>query len=70
MSHDRRIYALADWSVEKRASGWFFARSRNRHSRTDWKGPYRSEFSVTLMIARQLRREILERGPAAEEAAE
>ena len=55
------IYALADWTVEKRADGWYFARSANCHSRRDWKGPYSSVDSIALMIARQLRREITER---------
>jgi hypothetical protein len=58
---ERYIYALADWTVEKRAEGWYFARSANRHTRGDWQGPYRSEASVAMMIARQLRREIAQR---------
>ena len=61
MSVDRYIYALTDWTVEKRASGWYFSRSANRHSKDDWKGPYSSETSVAMMIARQLRREIKQR---------
>jgi hypothetical protein len=32
-----------------------------RHSNGDWRGPYSSEASVAMMIARQLRREIAER---------
>ena len=61
MAGERFIYALADWTVEKREKGWYFARSRNRHNAGDWQGPYRSEASVAMMIARQLRREIVER---------
>lgn len=61
MSAERFIYALSDWTVEKRAGGWYFARSANRHSKDNWRGPYRSEASVAMMIARQLRREITER---------
>ena len=61
MVAERYIYALADWTVEKRADGWYFSRSANRHSKGDWRGPYRSEASVAMMIARQLRREITER---------
>ena len=34
----RFIYALADWTVEKRSDGWYFSRSANRHSRGDWQG--------------------------------
>jgi hypothetical protein len=61
MSAERFIYALTGWTVEKRATGWYFARSANRHGSGDWQGPYRSEASVAMMIARQLRREIVER---------
>ena len=57
----RYIYALADWTVEKRENAWYFARSAMRHTAGNWRGPYRSEASVALMIARQLRREITER---------
>jgi hypothetical protein len=61
MSGERFIYALVDWTVEKRTGGWYFARSALRHNAGDWRGPYRSEASVAMMIARQLRREIAER---------
>ncbi len=61
MAGERYIYALTDWTVEKRERGWYFARSTYRHSNGDWRGPYRSEASVAMMIARQLRREIAER---------
>jgi hypothetical protein len=61
MNGERFIYALSDWTVEKRAGGWYFSRSRTRHSKDDWQGPYSSEASVAMMIARQLRREITAR---------
>lgn len=61
MSAERHIYALTGFTVEKRGSGWYFARSAVRHGKDEWKGPYSSEASVTMMIARQLRREISER---------
>jgi hypothetical protein len=61
MSGERYIYALTGFTVEKRLKGWYFAKSANRHDGADWRGPYRSEASVAMMIARQLRREILER---------
>jgi len=32
-----------------------------RHEKADWRGPYQSEASVTLMIARELRKEIVRR---------
>jgi hypothetical protein len=61
MSAERYMYALTGWTVEKRAKGWYFAPWANRHSNGDWRGPYSSEASVAMMIARQLRREIAER---------
>ena len=61
MSAERFVYALTGWTVEKREKGWYFARSANRHNKGEWRGPYRSEASVAMMIARQLRREIVER---------
>ncbi|MGC2463225.1 MAG: hypothetical protein WA446_19995 [Steroidobacteraceae bacterium] len=61
MPGERYVYALSDWTVEKRERGWYFARSANRHSNGDWRCPYCSEASVAMMIARQLRREIIER---------
>ncbi len=61
MSGERYIYALTDWTVEKRTTEWYFSRSANRHNKDDWQGPYSSEASVAMMIARQLRREIIER---------
>jgi hypothetical protein len=32
MPAERFIYALADWTVEKREQGWYFARSAGRMS--------------------------------------
>jgi hypothetical protein len=61
MPAERFIYALADWTVEKRADGWHFARSSTRHSKGGWKGPYSSVDSVAMMIARELRKEIAKR---------
>ena len=29
MLGERFVYALTDWTVEKRASGWYFSRSAN-----------------------------------------
>jgi len=55
MTGERYIYALTGWTVEKRAKGWYFAKSANRHDGAGWHGPYRSEYSVAMMIARQLR---------------
>ncbi len=61
MSRERYIYALTGWTVEKREKGWYFTPWANRYNGADWRGPYSSEASVTMMIARQLRKEIVER---------
>jgi hypothetical protein len=61
MAAERFMYALTGWTVEKRDKVWYFAQSAKRHRNGDWQGPYRSEASVAMMIARQLRREITQR---------
>jgi hypothetical protein len=58
LDNRKRIYMLATFTVEKRATGWFFKKS---YGNDDWRGPYSSEASVCLTIARQLRRELLRR---------
>ena len=58
----RRKYALAEFSVELRPRGWYFGRQFDPVSK--YRGPYTSIASVTLMIARQLRREVERRDGA------
>ena len=58
-----RKYALADYSVELRERGWYFGRQYQLPG--EYRGPYASISSVTLMIARQLQREIIRRDGAA-----
>jgi hypothetical protein len=53
---DRRRYALADYSVELRDGGWYFGRQLDPVGQ--YRGPYGSTASVTLTIARYLKREI------------
>ena len=59
LTNTKRVYALANFTVELRGKGWYFWRTYG--DKSDVNGPYRSEASVTLMIARQLRREIVKR---------
>jgi len=54
----RRVYALKEFTVELRARGWFFKRTYGDEQE---KGPYSSVFSVCLMIARELVREVTKR---------
>ena len=53
-----RIYALEGWTVEKKRRGWFIKRT---HSADEWRGPYRTEMSACLTIARCLHRELIRR---------
>ncbi len=53
-----RIYALDNWTVEKKRHGWFIKRT---YSADNWRGPYRTEMSACLMIARQMCRELKRR---------
>ena len=62
----KRVFALREWTVEQRTNGFYFWRT---YGEKDPKGPYTSEFSVCLMIARELRRELLKRNPQPEEKA-
>jgi hypothetical protein len=55
-------YALQQYTVERRDRGWYFARTFCRGDHPSWRGPYRSMESVTLVIAKQLKKEIKRRG--------
>jgi hypothetical protein len=59
LTNVKRTYALKEYTVEKKAKGWFFRPTYG--SDDEWKGPYSSQVSVTLMIARQLKKEIIKR---------
>jgi hypothetical protein len=61
LQNTKATYALSMWSVEKRPTGWYFSKSAYHGDRHDWRGPYSSEMSVTLMIARPLPKEIKKR---------
>ena len=60
-ANGRRIYALADYTVERTARGWFYGRTSRFGDLHGLKGPYSSERSVALMIARELLKEIVKR---------
>ena len=62
LANAKRVYALAGFTVELRRRGWFYWPTYGE--KADAKGPYGSTTSVTLMIARELKREITKRdGP-------
>lgn len=54
----KRVYALRSFTVRCRNGKWFY---RKTDSDDPFKGPYSSEMSVCLMIARHLRKELLKR---------
>lgn len=56
MRPDRRRFVLADYCVERRGGSWFFGPPRDASA--TYTGPYGSVASVTLSIARRLRKEI------------
>lgn len=61
LSNVRRTYALTEYSVENRGGKWFFWRTARFGDKENRRGPYGSLASVTLMIARELKRETLRR---------
>jgi hypothetical protein len=60
-ANGKRVYKLAEYTVERRESGWYFGRSTHFGEKNEMRGPYGSISSVTLVIARQLKREIAKR---------
>jgi hypothetical protein len=55
----RPVFALASWTAERRAKGWYI---RKTDQGGDWHGPYSTIASVSLMIARELAKELAKRG--------
>ena len=60
-ANGRRIYALSDYTVERTGKGWYFGRTSRFGDMHAMKGPYSTERSVALMIARELLKEIVRR---------
>ena len=60
-ANGRRIYALADYTVKRTSKGWYFGRTSRFGDMHAMRGPYSSERSVALMIARELLNEIVTR---------
>jgi hypothetical protein len=61
LANAKYIYALDMRTVEKRPNGWYFSKSAYHGDEHEWRGPYATEVSVTLMIARELKKEIQKR---------
>ena len=60
-ANGRRVYTLADYTVERTTKGRFFGRTSRFGDAHKMGGPYSTERSVALMIARELIKEILKR---------
>ena len=60
-ANGRRVYALTDYTVERTSRGWFYGRTSRFGDAHKMSGPYSTERSVALMIARELIKEILKR---------
>lgn len=58
LTNRKRRDMLGVFTVEHTANGWLFCRQRYEKDREEWSKPYRSIASLTLMVARQLRKEI------------
>lgn len=61
LPNGKRVYQLAEYTVEHKKDGWYFGRSARYGDKEDMRGPYASVSSVTLVIARHLKREITKR---------
>jgi len=61
LTNAKRVYKLAEFTVERRPKGWYFTKTARFDDKQEWRGPYSSMASVALMIARQLKKEIQKR---------
>ena len=66
LANTKRVYTLADFTVEGKGDKWYYWRTARFGDKEERKGPYSSITSVSLMIARQLKREIKKRDSAHE----
>lgn len=64
LQNGKRTYILAEYTVEHKKDGWYFGRTARYEDKEERKGPYGSIASVTLVIARELKREIARRDAA------
>jgi len=56
----RQAFALNTWTVEQRGDDWYYG-DTYRDDPKAFRGPYTSLASVTLMLAREMVREIIRR---------
>lgn len=58
LPNSRRRYLLGTYTVERSAKGWIFCPTGREKEKGAWSRPYSSIPSMTLMIARKLRKEV------------
>jgi hypothetical protein len=60
---DKFTYALAQWTTERRKSGWFVARTTPAitDNKPEWSGPYETIETACLAIARRHAVELADR---------
>lgn len=56
----RTAFALSHWTAEQRGQYWYYG-DTYRDRPDQYRGPYSSMTSVTLMIAREMTKEIVRR---------
>ena len=60
MQNSKPTFALTSWTVEERRDGWYYGDTYGDEPKK-FRGPYTSIRSVTLMIAREMTKEITRR---------
>jgi hypothetical protein len=65
----KSTFALGYWSVEQRGAYWYYG-ATYRDRPDQYRGPYPSLTSVTLMVAREMTREVVRRRERATALAE
>lgn len=58
LANVKRRYLIGQYSVERTPKGWQFCPAGREKEKGAWSRPYSSIASVTLMVARQLRKEV------------
>jgi hypothetical protein len=54
-------FALTNWTAEQRGNGYWYYGDTYGDTPEQYRGPYSSMASVTLMIAREMTKEIVRR---------
>lgn len=61
LANAKRRYIVGQYTVERRPAGWVYCLTGHEREAGAWSRPYSSIKSVTLMVARQLQKELARR---------